>query len=89
MITLLEDERIFGSDSFIEQTKYPFSSYSDLHRFIGQTFDEEFLDTIRRERFIVNEFIEDERGLIGWKVTRKHDNGTKDEQIFYTEELVA
>jgi len=44
---------------------------------------------MRKERFIVNEITEDERGLIGWKVFRKHDNGTKEELIFYTEELVA
>jgi len=37
----------------------------------------------------VNEFAEDDRGLVGWKLTRKFDNGTEVEEIIYTEEIIA
>ena len=44
---------------------------------------------MQKERFLVNEFAQDDRGLIGWKLVKKHENGTEEEQIMYTEELVA
>ena len=31
----------------------------------------------------------DDRGLIGWKIVRMNDEGTKEESILYTEELIA
>ena len=40
-------------------------------------------------RFLVNEFAEDDRGLVGWKLIRKYDNGTEEDTIMYTEELMA
>lgn len=44
---------------------------------------------MRNERFIVNELIKDDRGLVGWKLFRKNDEGDKEEVIMYTEELIA
>lgn len=44
---------------------------------------------MRETRFLVNEFAEDDRGLVGWKFTRKHENGTEEDTIMYTEELIA
>lgn len=89
MVTITEDERVFGADSFIEQTKFPKETYSQLHRFIGKEWDQEFIQKMKSQRFLVNEFVEDDRGLIGWKMIRKYENGTKEDQIVYTEELVA
>ena len=34
----------------------------------------------------MNEFVEDERGLIGWKLT---SNNKEEDVILYTEELIA
>lgn len=44
---------------------------------------------MKKNRFIVNEYASDDRGLIGWKLTRKFENGTEEETIMYTEELIA
>ena len=44
---------------------------------------------MKTQRFLVNEFAADDRGMIGWKLTRKYDNGTEEETIMYTEELIA
>lgn len=89
VITLLEGERIFGADAFIEQTKYPANTYSELFRFLGHEFEEDFIKRMREQRFYVNPIEADDRGLIGWKITRKHENGTKEDNIYYTEELTA
>ena len=88
-ITITEDERFFGVDSFTESTKHPVTSYSQLHRFIGQEWNADFIDKILKERYIVNELAEDDRGLVGWKVFKKDDDGKREELIFYTEELAA
>jgi molecular chaperone DnaK (HSP70) len=34
-LTITNEERLFGVDSFTESTKYPVTSYSQLHRFLG------------------------------------------------------
>jgi molecular chaperone DnaK (HSP70) len=44
---------------------------------------------LRKERFVFNEITADDRGLFGWKIERKHQNGTKIEDIIYTEELIG
>jgi molecular chaperone DnaK (HSP70) len=44
-----------------------------------------------KDRYIMNEIAEDERGYVGWKLTRDiHRNGSAPvEEIFYTEELIG
>ena len=38
----------------------------------------------------MNEFAEDDRGLLGWKISRKNvTSGEKIDEILYSEELVA
>lgn len=44
---------------------------------------------MKKQRFIVNELTPDDRGLIGWKLFKKNEDGTKEEEILYTEELIA
>lgn len=43
-VTITEDERIFGYDSLTESTKYPTQTYSNLHRFVGQEWNEDFIN---------------------------------------------
>ena len=42
-ITITEDERIFGADSFTESTKYPTTSYNQLHRFVGIEWNDDLI----------------------------------------------
>lgn len=37
----------------------------------------------------MNEFAEDDRGLLGWRITYKDVVGESVEEILYTEELIA
>lgn len=37
----------------------------------------------------MNDIIADDRGLVGWKIHRVFPNGTKIEEIAYTEELIG
>jgi hypoxia up-regulated 1 len=88
-LTITNEERLFGVDSLTESTKYPVTSYSQMHRFLGQEWNDAFVEHMKKERFIVNELAKDDRGLIGWKVFKKSEDGSNEEIILYTEELMA
>ena len=38
-LTITSDERYFGVDSLTESTKHPKTSFSQLHRFVGEQYD--------------------------------------------------
>lgn len=69
-LTITDEERYFGVDSLTESTKYPTTSFSQFHRFVGQSFDKDFVEKMQTQRYLVNQFAEDDRGLVGWKLTR-------------------
>jgi hypothetical protein len=89
MITITDESRLYGADSFIEQTKYPKSTFSHLQKYLGEQYSEELVEDLRKNHFVTNEIEPDERGLIGWKVHKKNKDGEKQEEILYTEELIA
>jgi hypothetical protein len=89
MLTLNPDDaRIMGADSYMEQSKYPKTSFHSLHRFVGVKYED--AEAIIKERYVMNEIKADERGFVGWVIQRKL-NQTSDpvEEIVYTEELIG
>ena len=89
MLTLNPDDaRIMGADSYMEQSKYPKTSFHSLHRFVGVKYED--AEAIIKERYVMNEIKADERGYVGWVIQRKL-NQTSDpvEEIVYTEELIG
>lgn len=38
-VTITEEERMFGVDSFTISTRYPLVSYNQMHRFVGKEWD--------------------------------------------------
>lgn len=92
MLTLnADDARIFGADSYMEQSKYPKTSFHSLHRFVGLRKDDPKFGDIVKDRYIMNEILEDERGYVAWKIQRRlHNNGSEPvEEMVYTEELIG
>lgn len=89
MITITDESRLYGADSFMEQSKYPKSTFMQLQRIMGETYSDELIEQLKKERFVTNEIEPDERGLVGWKVHKKQKDGEKNEEILYTEELIA
>lgn len=61
--------------------------------FLGMEYDSETIERLQQEQFILNDFVEDERGLIAFqtfsidKKALKEDSDAK--STYYTEELVA
>lgn len=56
---------------------------------LGFEFDEDLINVEKQNNFIFNEFASDERGLVGWKISKKQKEGEPIEEIFYTEEIIA
>lgn len=89
MLTLNpEDARIMGADSYMEQSKYPKTTFHNLHRFVGVKYED--AEPIIKARYVMNEIKADERGFAAWVIQRKL-NKTSDpiEEIVYTEELIG
>lgn len=89
MVTITEDTRLFGADSFIESSKYPKNTFGGMHNYLGQSYEMDFIQKDPKLKYIMNEIVEDDRGLIGWKVKKNPKDEEEEPEIFYTEELVA
>ena len=71
LVTLTDETRLFGGDSFMEMSKYPSTTFGQLQQVLGQKYSDEFISYLKNERYWLNEFVEDERGLVGFKISRK------------------
>jgi hypothetical protein len=90
MITLGNEQRDYGADSFISSGKFPKTTFQEMHRLFGQKYDAEAIEQFKQQRFVTNEVAADERGYVAWKVTRAPygDEETVNE-ILYSEEIVG
>ena len=70
MISLGNENRLFGADSLLEMSKYPQNTFSQVTRIFGKEYNEEWVAKFKKERMVFNEFVADERGQIAWKVTK-------------------
>jgi molecular chaperone DnaK (HSP70) len=86
MVTLGSENRMFGADSLLEAGKYPLTTFSEMARTFGQTFEEAAISELKRNRYIFNEMVSDERDIVGWKITRAaYENEEEKEQILHSE----
>jgi hypothetical protein len=89
MLTITEESRLFGADSFIEQTKYPYSSFGTLQKYLGLDYTEDLAAKLRKEEYFINPIAADDRGQLGWIIKKKSKEGEDETQILYTEELLG
>lgn len=75
MITITDESRLYGADSFMEQGKYPKTTFGQLQRYLGEQYSEDLTQKLKNERFVMNEMAADDRGLIGWKIHKKSKDG--------------
>ena len=66
MMTIGPEQRLYSADSFAAAAKYPKTTFIEAASMFGVTFNADELDQRKAERFIMNEFVEDERGMVGW-----------------------
>ena len=85
-VTFTSEERVFGSDSIMQSSSNPTNTFTFNRDMIGLTYSEETVKALRNEQYHFNEFVSDERGLIGFKIESK---GDKDHETFTNEEILA
>jgi molecular chaperone DnaK (HSP70) len=87
-VTITNEMRNFGADSFIAQGKNLPNTFKDLSIFLGIEYSAENVEKLEKEGFVFSTMAKDERGLIGFTV-KKDSTESAEEEIFYTEELLA
>lgn len=70
MVSIGVENRLFGADSFLESGKYPTTTFSQIARTFGRPFDSEWISNMKKDKYIFNEYVSDDRGLTAWKITR-------------------
>ena len=90
MITLGNEQRDYGADSFIASGKFPETTFAELQRTFGEKFDSDAIDKFKEQRFITNNIAADERGYVAWKVSRApYGDEESVQEILYSEEIVG
>ena len=96
--TITPEKRLYGKDSAAGNSRYPKTTFADLTSFLGMEYDQEKLDYLRLNEFVLNDFVQDERGLIAWQslsIEKKKGSSDGDDDdepqmtTYFTEELLA
>ena len=65
-MTINEEQRLYSTDSFNGQARYPKTTFSNVLKNLGTSFNAEEIQKMKDTKFILNDFVEDKRGLIGY-----------------------
>lgn len=91
--TLAKENRLFGADSFIATSRFPKTTFADVCTQFAMPYSEETAQSLKLDKFILNEFVEDERGLIAVQTFSLDKKELKENEnaktTYMTEELAA
>jgi len=62
MFSIGNENRLFGADSFLESSKYPQTTFQQMARTFGTTYDEEWINKLKQHRLMFNTYTADSRG---------------------------
>jgi molecular chaperone DnaK (HSP70) len=58
---------------------------------LGKTFNEDEIKALKETKFVMNDFVADDRGFVAWEIfsldKKKNEEGEK--EMYYTEEILA
>jgi len=66
MLTIADDVRLWSADSFVGAARYPKTTFANVAGFLAKEFNSDELTALRTSKFILNDFVADERGLVAW-----------------------
>ena len=66
MMTIAGDMRLFSADAFNAAPKLPQTTFANVASFLAQPYEQETLEKLRADKFILNDFVEDDRGLVAF-----------------------
>ena len=67
MLTIADDVRLWSADSFVGAARYPKTTFANVAGFLAKEFNTDELTALRTSKFILNDFVADERGLVAWQ----------------------
>ena len=67
MLTIADDVRLWSADSFVGAARYPKTTFANVAGFLAKEFNSDELTALRTSKFILNDFLADERGLVAWQ----------------------
>ena len=86
-MTIANENRLWSADSFVGAGRFPKTTFADTASFLGLEYDQETINKLALESFVLNDFVQDERGLFAFQ-TFSIEN--KDETtVYFAEEIVA
>ena len=65
-LTISKEMRMYGADSFMATARNPQTTIADMASFFALPYDEETVKKLKLEQFVLNDFVEDERGLFAF-----------------------
>jgi hypoxia up-regulated 1 len=87
MMTIANENRLWSADSFVGSGRFPKTTFAETASYMGLNFDQQTIDKLALEDFVLNDFVEDERGYFAFQ-TFSIEN--KDETtMYFAEEIVA
>lgn len=72
-IAFTNEERMFEKDAVRQSVRYPTTSMLYPLSVLGLEYSEDVVERLRSEQLLTNEFIKDERGLVGFQITVPDD----------------
>jgi len=66
MLTIADDVRLWSADSFVGAARYPKTTFANLNSYLAKEFQTAELEVLKANKFILNDFVADERGLVAW-----------------------
>lgn len=93
-LTIGPEDRKFGADAFNSATKLPKTTFAQSAALLAQEYDPAFVEQMREHSFVMNDFVEDDRGLMAYQMftIKEGDDDTNssgEKTIYYTEDIVA
>jgi len=66
MLTIADDVRLWSADSFVGAPRYPKTTFANVAGYLAKEYSAEELSALKADKFILNDFVQDERGLVAW-----------------------
>ena len=57
---------MFGQDSFVGTSRFYKTTFADVASFLALDYDEETIEKLQLEKFVLNDMVKDDRGLIAF-----------------------
>lgn len=65
-MTINNEQCLYSTDSFNGQARFPQTTFSNLLVNLGNKFNAEEIEKVKDTKFLLNDFVEDKRGLVGY-----------------------